>query len=81
MKVVLFDEHTTEGFKPFNLTMRIETEKEARLLWHVFNRQALLRAINDDTYSLEIYNKNIAQDLTDNDIRSFIAENVDIYEK
>jgi len=32
-------------FKPFQLTLEIESEDEARLLWHVFNRCNLRKII------------------------------------
>jgi hypothetical protein len=39
-------------FKAFDITLTIESEDEARLLWHVFNRGNLWDAINDGSYNL-----------------------------
>ena len=58
----LIESTPSKQFKPFRLTLEIESEEEARLLWHVFNN-ASLRACVFDNYrssdTIKKYNKNI----------------------
>jgi len=50
MKLVEPEYYQKKVFKPFNITLRIETGGDARLLWHVFNRGNLKGAIFTKEY-------------------------------
>jgi hypothetical protein len=47
---ILNEEKEVKEFKPFAINLLIETEGEARLLWHVFNRLNLKEAIFHSGY-------------------------------
>ena len=69
-----------QGFKPFDMTLRFETEAEARLMWHVFNRLNLWDAILDGSYSGNHYiepDNNFSLDCSE-EIKSLIASHVPI---
>ncbi len=55
---------TEKKFKPFKLNITVENIEEARLFYHVFNRENLLSIIFDsNTYGLNNkYNRNIKND-------------------
>jgi len=56
------EEKKEKGFSPFVARITIESEREARLLFHIFNRGDLKKDIMDDDYRGD-YNMDIAPDM------------------
>jgi len=76
---LLNEANQEKKFEPFDLSIRVETEDEARLLWHVFNRLNLTEAIFGETYGAEDeYIKPKIDDITSDEICDFISEKVRI---
>ena len=67
------------NFAPFDITLRIETEGEARALYHVLNNSSLDKVIKGEVtyYSLCGYNKDIGT-LDCREAREFIKSRVDV---
>lgn len=63
MKAEIENAEKLKEFKPFEITLTVESVKEARLLFHVFNRVNLKDAIltkfycDTDEYDLDIENQ------------------------
>lgn len=47
----LIKDEESKRFKPFRLTLEVETKSEARLLWHCINSRNLRRQLIDGGYS------------------------------
>ena len=74
----LIESTPSKQFKPFRLTLEIESEEEARLLWHVFNRGNLKDAIFYN-YTCRTYNMNIVNQFScREDICNAISKEVTI---
>lgn len=77
MKLIENQKHNTKfEFKPFDITLRIETEEEARLLWHIFNRCDLAEDTflgpNVRGYFIDSYVLEMADEISGQDVRDFI---------
>ncbi len=70
MELMLIEERDdSRVFRPFNITLGIKTPEEARLLWHVLNRELLWSAIKAITDG-RIYGKyhdSVAEEFKDSD--------------
>ncbi len=72
MKLITSETPEEKGFTPFNITLRVETAEEARLLWHIFNRNHLRHAIGLDYKRID--KEKTADDFNGgSDIRNYIA--------
>jgi len=62
------NQNVPNGFKPFSLTLEVETVEEARTLFHIFNNGALAQVIaaNRNWYGMENYSKNLSTLTGDN---------------
>jgi hypothetical protein len=66
-------------FEPFELNLFVETEQEARLLFHVFNRLDLKEAIFSELYAEpNQYNDDMLNSLIRSDIKDYIRSKVRI---
>ena len=69
-----------EKFKPFQITLELETEEEARLLWHIANRVNIRAKIFSDDYGREgEYLRAMNNSFGNAMLREEIAEHVTIY--
>ena len=88
MKVQYKDVEEKKTFKPFEFTVTVESEEEARLWWHVFNTANLAEIILKNSNLLfpeKEYLKNTLRGFTStknysNDILYFIDSRVNLYE-
>ena len=80
MKLIDDDEKGKEVFKPFDMTLRFETKGEARLMWHVFNRNNLWPAIEACYCGGYITPDKSFGGPTDNEVKAFIERYVSIEE-
>lgn len=60
MKIAI--DNNNDGFKPFNVTMTIESIQEARLLFHVLNNSGIWSLISKDVlYNTDVrYNEEVS---------------------
>lgn len=72
----LLQEESPKKFVPFELTLLVETEAEARLLYHVFNRGNLKDAIFVEDYGNPYKELPIVQDIGDELTRGFIKKHL-----
>ncbi len=76
----LIESEKPDGFEPFNITLRLETPEEARLLWHVFNHAHLRSAIFGPRYRSLNSCEPVAETFSGDDgvVKDFIASRVSI---
>lgn len=81
MKLIdVIEAPTPKVFAPFTLSIQIESEPEARLLWHVFNHFNLKQVVQgeEDWYSLDQYSPDLAPRLCSAEIREAIEDRISI---
>ena len=71
------------GFIPFDITIKLETPEEARLMFHVMNKLELWEAINSKDYDGSSYSNDVASTFRGDDekLKSLIREHVKIEKK
>lgn len=80
MKLKNNQEQEKQGFKPFELTLEVESIQEARLLFHVFNHEKLKEIIFSDTeYAGGGYSNDVSRCIDDYNltILNFIQDKID----